>query len=241
MPSSFALTTRGHDPVETDASDQSAHQRRRVRSRRVRKRPTPMRAGRPAPARPVAVVPEASDEALIGSISVGDQGAMRVLFARHRVPIYRFVLRLTGDEPIAEDIVSEVFLEVWRRADRFEAKSLVPTWLFAIARHKAISALRRRSEAQLDEDVAAAIGDPADDPETAMDRQSRSAIVERCLRQLPATQREVIDLVYYRHQSVAEVACRIGVPASTVKTRMFNARNRMASLLNEAGLDRTLG
>jgi RNA polymerase sigma-70 factor (ECF subfamily) len=196
-----------------------------------------MRTGHSATGRPRAFVTETPDKALIESISFGDQGAMRVLFARHRVPIYRFALRLTGNEPIAEDIVSEVFLEVWRRADRFEAKSQVSTWLFAIARHKALSALRHRSEAQLDEGAAAAIGDPADDPETTMDRQSRSAIVQRCLTQLPAAQREVIDLVYYRDKSVAEVACFVGAPASTVKTRMFYARNRMASLLNEAGLD----
>jgi RNA polymerase sigma-70 factor (ECF subfamily) len=180
---------------------------------------------------------EISDQALIESIADGDRDAMRVLFARRRVSIYRFVLRLTGNETIAEDIVNEVFLEAWRRADRFEAKSQVLTWLLAIARHKALSALKRRSEAQLDEGAAAAIADPTDDPETMLDRHTRSAIVKRCLAQLPAVQREVIDLVYYHSKSVAEVACFVGVPASTVKTRMFYARNRMASLLSEAGLE----
>jgi RNA polymerase sigma-70 factor (ECF subfamily) len=137
---------------------------------------------------------------------------------------------------MAEDIVNEVFLDVWRRADRFEAKSQVSTWLLAIARHKALSALKRRSEAQLDEGAVSSVADPTDDPETILDRNTRNAIVKRCLTQLPAAQREVIDLVYYHHKSVAEVASFVGVPASTVKTRMFYARSRMADLLNAAGL-----
>jgi RNA polymerase sigma-70 factor (ECF subfamily) len=175
---------------------------------------------------------------MIESIADGDKDAIRALFARRRASVHRFALRLTGDESIAEEVVSEVFLEAWRGADRFEGKSQVSTWLLAIARHKALSALKRRSEAYLDEGAAASIADPSDDPETMMDRQSRNAIVKRCLTQLPATQREVIDLVYYHHKSVAEVACFVGIPTSTVKTRMFYARNRMASLLNEAGLER---
>ena len=93
---------------------------------------------------------------------------------------------------------------------------------------------------QMDDDFAAAVADPADDPEATMDRQSRRAILKRCLTQLPAAQREVIDLVYYHDKSVEEVAGFVGVAASTVKTRMFYARNRMASLLNEAGLDGVL-
>jgi RNA polymerase sigma-70 factor (ECF subfamily) len=177
-----------------------------------------------------------SDQVLIEAIVDGEQDAMRVLFARHSQSIYRFVLRLTGNETMAEDIVNEVFLDVWRRADRFEAKSQVSTWLLAIARHKALSALKRRSEAQLDEGAVSSVADPTDDPETILDRNTRNAIVKRCLTQLPAAQREVIDLVYYHHKSVAEVASFVGVPASTVKTRMFYARSRMADLLNAAGL-----
>src|SRR4051812_25140080 len=97
---------------------------------------------------------ERSDEALIESIARGDKIAMRVLFARHNVRIYRFAQRFTKNSSIAEDVVSEVFLEVWRHAAGFEARSQVSTWLLGIARHKAISYLRRRSETQLDEEFA---------------------------------------------------------------------------------------
>ena len=85
-----------------------------------------------------------SDEVLIGRIASGDRLAMQVLFARHHVRVYRFVLRLVNDPTLAEDLISEVFLDVWRQAGRFEARSAVSTWLLAIARFKALSALRKR-------------------------------------------------------------------------------------------------
>jgi len=178
-----------------------------------------------------------SDEALIGTIAAGDRRAMQALYARYNVRIYRFVLRLTNDSSLAEDLVSEVFLDVWRGAEGFKAKSRVSTWMLAIARHKALSALRRRSNEQLDEDATPAIADPTDDAETTANNRDRSAIVQRCLSQLSALHREVLDLVYYHEKSVDEVAEIVGAPANTVKTRMFYARKRMQALLEAPGLD----
>jgi RNA polymerase sigma-70 factor (ECF subfamily) len=178
-----------------------------------------------------------SDEALISAIAVGDQRAMHCLYARHSVRVYRFVLRLTNDSSLAEDLVSEVFIDVWRRADGFKGKSQVSTWLLAIARYKVLSALRGRLDEQLDDDMATTIADPAEDVETTMDKRDRSAIVQHCLSQLSPLHREVLDLVYYHEKSVDEVAQIVGAPASTVKTRMFYARNRMETLLNAAGLE----
>src|SRR5262249_30018264 len=97
-----------------------------------------------------------SDEALIAAIAEGDKRAMELLFLRHNVRTYRFIARITGNAALSEDIVSEVFLDVWRGARGFKGKSDVSTWLLAIARHKAISALRRETDAQLDHEVAAA-------------------------------------------------------------------------------------
>jgi RNA polymerase sigma factor (sigma-70 family) len=105
-------------------------------------------------------VAERSDKVLIESIVGGDNLAMQVLFARHYVRVYRFALRLTGNPPTAEDIVYEVFFDVWRQAAGFEAKSQVSTWLLAITRNKAFSSIRRHSESQLDEEFASTIADP---------------------------------------------------------------------------------
>src|SRR6478736_6372088 len=113
-----------------------------------------------APAK-AAACETSSDEMLIGRIANGDQLAMRTLFGRHRVALYRWLLRLVR----AEDLLSEVFLDVWRQAAAFEARSSVSTWLLAIARYKALSARRRRTDAELDEKVASTVADTADDPE----------------------------------------------------------------------------
>src|SRR6266702_4063302 len=109
-----------------------------------------------------------SDEVLIGRIASGDRLAMQVLFARHHVRVYRFVLRIVRDDTVAEDLISEVFLDVWRQAGRFEGRAAVSTWMLAIARFKALSALRRHPDEELDEETAEAIEDPADDPEVAV-------------------------------------------------------------------------
>jgi RNA polymerase sigma-70 factor (ECF subfamily) len=177
-----------------------------------------------------------SDETLIRAIAAGDRRAMQALYARYSVRIYRFVLRLTNDRSLAEDIASEVFIDVWRGAEGFKVKSQVSTWMLAIARHKALSALRRRSDERLDEN-ATAIADPADDAETTVDKRDRNALVQHCLSQLSVLHREVLDLVYYHEKSVDEVAEIVGAPANTVRTRMFYARKRMQTLLEAAGVD----
>ena len=179
-----------------------------------------------------------SDDVLIGRIATGDRLAMQVLFARHHVRVYRFVLRLVRDESVAEDLISEVFLEVWRQAGRFEGRSQVSTWLLAIARFKALSALRRRPDEELDDETAEAIEDPSDDPEVALDKKDKSAAIRKCLEKLSAEHREIIDLVYYHEKSVEEVAQIVGIPENTVKTRMFYARKRLAELLKAAGIER---
>ena len=175
---------------------------------------------------------------MIRAIADGDRRALHALYLRHKVRTYRFVLRLTADAALAEDIVSEVFLDVWRQAVGFKGKSRVSTWILAIARYKALSALRRRSDEQLDDCTATAIADPADDPGMMAERQDRSRIVRKCLSQLSTTHREMLDLVYYQEKSVEEVAQIIGVPCGTVKTRMFYARKHMEKLLETAGIDR---
>jgi RNA polymerase sigma-70 factor (ECF subfamily) len=180
----------------------------------------------------------ASDEVLIGRIAQGDRLAMQVLFARHHVRVYRFVLRLVRNEAAAEDLISEVFLDVWRQADRFEGRSAVSTWLLAIARFKALSSLRRKPDEELDEETAATIEDASDTPEISLQKKDKSAVLRSCLEQLSREHREVIDLVYYHEKSVEEVAGIVGIPEATVKTRMFYARKKLSELLKAAGMDR---
>jgi RNA polymerase sigma-70 factor (ECF subfamily) len=158
---------------------------------------------------------------------------MQTLFARHRVAVYRWLLRLVNDEALAEDLLSEVFLDVWRQAATFEARASVSTWLLAIARYKAISARRRRVEAELD-DLALSVADPADGADLVLENKTRADLLRGCLARLSPEHREVIDLVYYHDKSVKEVARIIGIPEAAVKTRMFYARKKLAELVSAA-------
>ena len=179
-----------------------------------------------------------SDEVLIARIAGGDRLAMQVLFARHHVRVYRFVLRLVRNEATAEDLISDVFLDVWRQADKFEGRSAVSTWMLSIARFKALSALRRRPEQELDDETAEQIEDQSDDPEVALAKKDKAAVLRQALSKLSAEHREIVDLVYYHEKSVEEVAGIVGIPEATVKTRMFYARKKLSELLKEQGIDR---
>jgi RNA polymerase sigma-70 factor, ECF subfamily len=173
----------------------------------------------------------ASDDALIRRVAAGDQLAMRTLFARHRIPLYRWLLRIVRDETTAEDLLSDVFLDVWRQAASFEGRASVSTWLLAIARYKALSARRSRVDSELDERIASTIADPADNPEAVLQKKNRSEVLRDSLATLSPEHGEVIDLVYYHGKSDKEVADIVGVGEATVKTRMFYARRKLASLV----------
>jgi RNA polymerase sigma-70 factor (ECF subfamily) len=174
-----------------------------------------------------------SDVILVNRIAAGDKLAMHALFARHRTSIYRWLLRFVGSEALAEDLLSEVFLDVWRQADRFEGRSSVSTWLMSIARYKALSARRVRTEDELTKEIEAAVADPSDDPEAALQEKDRGELLRQALTHLSREHREIIDLVYYHERSIAECAEIVGIPAATVKTRMFYARRKLAELVRD--------
>lgn len=178
-----------------------------------------------------------SDEMLLEKIANGDRTAMHTLYARHNVRVYRFVLRMLRDTAATEDLVSQVFLDVWRSASQFEGRSQVSTWLLSIARFKALTALRQRKHEDIDQDDVMQIADHADTPEASLDRSRTSAILRACVARLSPAHREIVSLVYYHEKSVEEVAQLIGIPAATVKTRMFYARKQLAEFLKHAGID----
>src|SRR5450432_1102909 len=179
-----------------------------------------------------------SDKTLIQLIADGDKRAFKLLYTRHHMRVLRFVIRLVGNESVAEEVVNDVFLQAWRHAQEFKGNSQVATWLLAIARFKAISECRRRAEDQLDEGAAAVIEDTSDTPSIWMEKHERSDLLQKCLAKLSPIHRDVINLIYYQGKKVEEVAQFTGAPVSTIKTRMHYARGRMAELLAEAGVDR---
>jgi len=176
-----------------------------------------------------------SDEELLRLIARGQQPAMNTLYRRHSVRVFRFALSMTRDRSLAQRVVSDVFFDVWRRPGSFEGRSQVSTWLLAITRHKTLSLLRRPADEPLTEEFAESIEDTADDPEAAIGRKQTGSVLSQCLLKLSAIHREVIDLVYYHEKSIDEVAEILQIPRSTVKTRMFYAREHLAKLLASSG------
>ena len=184
---------------------------------------------------PAVSTDSASDESLVARVAQGDRRAMQLLFVRHQQKVYRFVLRMVADSATAEDVVSEVFIDLWRQAASFEGRARLSTWLLAIARNKALSATRRRRDQPLEE--AMEIPDPSAMADETLDVGQRNVVLRGCLEQLSPAHREIVDLVYYHERSVEEASAILGVPAATVKTRMFYARKRLADLLRAAGVE----
>src|SRR3978361_1685582 len=178
-----------------------------------------------------------SDEILLEGIAAGDRNAMHILYSRHNVRVYRFILRMVRDTTTAEDLVSQVFLDVWRTAGQFEGRAQVSTWLLSIARFKALTALRQRRHEDIDQEEVLEIADEADTPEASLDRSNTMATLLVGVANLAPAHREIINLVYYHEKSVEEAGAIIGIPQSTVKTRMFYARKQLAELLKGAGVE----
>lgn len=165
--------------------------------------------------------------------------ALQALYGRYQVRLHRFITSLTRNEAIAEELTNETFMEIWRVAGNFEGRSAPSTWMFSLARFKTLSVLRKRSDAELDDDYAVSLKDEGDTPEQSTLKQDKAELIKLCLQQLSAQHREVIDLVYYHEKSIKEVAEIAGVPDNTMKTRMFHARKRLSELMQERGIDRS--
>ena len=130
---------------------------------------------------------------------------------------------------------SQVFLDVWRTAGQFRGRSQVSTWLLSIARFKALTALRQRKHEDIDQDDMLEIADGGETPEACLDRSTTSAILRACVAKLSPAHRAIINLVYYNENSVEEAGAIIGIPQSTVKTRMRDALIRLRDCLGVAG------
>ena len=179
-----------------------------------------------------------ADRELVARIAKQDDTALQVLFARHNVRIFRFIIRLVAIEAIAEELTNEVYLQVWRKADSFRGASTVSTWMFTIARNLAVSYLRKTNTVALDDEFAEQLEDETDSPETATTKHDKAATMRACMEKLSLAHREIIDLVYYQEMTIGEVSEILEIPANTVKTRMFHARKQLSHFFAAAGIDR---
>ncbi len=178
---------------------------------------------------------DADDRRLLERIAARDRAAFETFFRAHGAAVHRFVRDLVRDDGLAEELTSDVMVEVWRGAGKYGGRARVRTWVFGIAHHKAIDALRRRRTATVPLDEL--LGVPAPDGESPEEVALRAADRERldaALATLSAEHRAVLELTYVEGFAQAEIAEIVSCPVATVKTRAFYAKQRLRDALAAA-------
>jgi RNA polymerase sigma-70 factor (ECF subfamily) len=173
---------------------------------------------------------DTADARLLARVAGGDREAFERLYHAYFPRLTRFLNRSTRNLQLIEEIVNDTMLVVWRKAPSWDASCKVSTWIFAIAWRRARKALHG-----FDEPVDAAPdlleAGPDSQPDRQFARLRQHQVVDAALNALPAEQRAVVQLTYFHDMGYADIADVLGCPENTVKTRMFHARRRLATLL----------
>jgi RNA polymerase sigma-70 factor, ECF subfamily len=178
------------------------------------------------------------DAALLRRIGRGDEDAMAAFYREHGQVVLAQVLLVTGERVLAEEIVQDTMLAVWRGAGSFRGESSVRSWVIAIARRQTRDRLRRRRLRVVDDAFLADQPSSGPGPEaTALDRADLAEVMG-AIRKLAASHREVLGLVFGSGLSLPEVAGVLEIPVGTVKSRLTAARAALGRILNEKGQNR---
>jgi RNA polymerase sigma-70 factor (ECF subfamily) len=174
---------------------------------------------------------DAIDAALMGRLAAGDQQALASLYGRHGGVLLGVGIRIVGSRAEAEDVLHDVFVEVWKRAADFDAtRGSVRTWLAMRMRSRCLDrqkAPRVTRRVAFDDSEAARTAAPEQNPLLRLERQQ----VRAALQTLPQDQRIVVELAYFQGLSTQEIGERVGVAQGTVKSRLFAARDKLARAL----------
>ena len=164
------------------------------------------------------VASAAEDAALLGRVEQGDQQAMAVLFDRYSGMVYSVALRVLKDTGQAEDVMQDIFIQIWKRPGGFvSGRGSLGAWLVVVARNRAIDSLRRRRPTDSVEDVVLA---SSTDLAAEAERNTLMEKVRAYLSQLPPEQRKSVEMAYFEGLSHSEIAEKTGDPLGTVKTRI---------------------
>ena len=202
-------------------------------------------AGSEPPGRSSAVQPHADqdDRTLVGLVCAGDAAALEALYARYGRPCYGLARRILTDEQLAQDVVQEVFLAVWRDAHRFDtARGSFSSWLLSMTHHKAVDSVRREEnlrKRRTSADVLETTESEAPKVDDAVWSLVRRERVREALKGLPQPQREALALAYFGGYTQREIAGLTATPLGTVKTRMLAGMRRMKESLD--GLSNAAG
>jgi RNA polymerase sigma-70 factor (ECF subfamily) len=174
-----------------------------------------------------------SDEALVALVARGEEDALAALYDRFGRTAYGLALRVVRDAELAEDVVQEAFLSLWRSAGRFvPERSRAGTWLLTLVHRRAVDLVRREERRRAEPIESAPEAADAAAEEAPWLRLERER-VQAALASLPDAQREAIELAYYGGFTQAELADRLGQPLGTIKSRMFAGLARLGELLRD--------
>jgi len=174
-----------------------------------------------------------SDNELLRAVARGDESALGRIYDRYRLILFGLLVRILHSREEAEDVLQEVFLQVWRRAADFdEARGRAFTWLVTVARSRALDRLRALgSRARLGE--AAPATEQVGDASQEAFQSEQAEVVRQALAQIPTDQRQALLLAYFEGLTQMEIAARLGAPLGTVKTRMRAGMMKLRELLQE--------
>ena len=182
--------------------------------------------------------PARDDAGLLGRISQGDEDAMASFYRAHGRVVLAQVLLVTGDRVLAEEIVQDTMLAVWRGAASFRGESSVRSWVIAIARRQTRDRLRGQRLRVVDEAFLADQPGPGPGPEVmALDRAELAGVMD-AIRELAPAHREVLGLAFGAGLSLPEVAGVLDIPVGTVKSRLTAARTGLNRILEQKGQNR---
>lgn len=174
------------------------------------------------------VTTETDDDAVcVQRCLAGDPSAFEPLVQRYHRPLFNLAARLLGNREEALDSTQNAFVKAYEHLGTFDPGQRFFSWIYQIVRNECMNVLRtRRPSAPLPDDLVAS-GSPGD----GIDRQHRQGVVQAALSQLTAEQREVVLLRHFTELSYEDIASSTGVPVKTVKSRLYSARQRLATLL----------
>jgi RNA polymerase sigma-70 factor (ECF subfamily) len=176
------------------------------------------------------------EQLLIQRIAEGSREAFEQLYRTWQTRLFRYLLRMVGDSGTAEELTNDTMVAAWKAAPSFKGQSKVSTWLFAIARNKALNSLRRRQPETVEVEEAMAVASASGGQEQSVSRDRLQSTMKDALQQLSPDHREVMELTFYQELSYQEIAEIMQCPVNTVKTRMFYAKKKLQEILESRGI-----
>lgn len=179
-----------------------------------------------------------SDEDLVSTLEAGDQAALGVLWDRHARPVYSLALRMLRDPEWAEEICQDVFVKLWEDPHSYDpSRGELRRWLLTVTHHAAVNGLRGRRGTARERDAGPEplefMADAGEDPAEDASRNLRAEEVHEALDELPASQREIVELMYFDAQTQSEAARSTGRPLGTVKTRARLGLRKLKEILGK--------